>query len=115
MLGCIRMAIDNIAEKCQRLHTTPVESMDVDSKLKIIQVSTVVTLLLEVSVWLSHSSFWGFKCAGPASYFRRNWHCTQDSKSLQKILKKKEKIVVHRVLHLFSGSQSLDEDPASAC
>lgn len=37
MLGCIRMAIDNIAEKCQRLHTTPVESMDVDSKLKIIQ------------------------------------------------------------------------------
>ena len=48
------MAIDNIAEKCQRLHTTPVESMDVDSKLKIIQVSTVVTLLLEVCVWLSH-------------------------------------------------------------
>ena len=30
-------------------------------------------------------------------------------KSLQKILKKKEKIVVHRVLHLFSGSQTLDE------
>ena len=69
MLGCIRMAIDNIAEKCQRLHTTPVESMDVDSKLKIIQVSTVVTLLLEVSVWLSHSSFCGFKCAGTSIVF----------------------------------------------
>lgn len=63
------MAIDNIAEKCQRLHTTPVESMDVDSKLKIIQVSTVVTLLLEVSVWLSHSSFLGFKCAGTSILF----------------------------------------------
>ena len=109
------MAIDNIAEKCQRLHTTPVESMDVDSKLKIIQVSTVVTLLLEVSVWLSHSSFGVLSAQGPASYFRRSWHCTQDSKSLQKILKKKEKIVVHRVLHLFSGSQTLDEDPAAAC
>ena len=36
-------------------------------------------------------------------------------KSLQKILKRKEKIVVHRVLHLFSGSQTLDEDPAAAC
>lgn len=39
MLGCIRLAIDNIAEKCQRLRGTPVERLDVDSKLKVIQVS----------------------------------------------------------------------------
>jgi len=37
MLGCIKMAIDNIAEKCQRLRGTPVEKLDVDSKLKVIQ------------------------------------------------------------------------------
>lgn len=39
MLGCIKLAIDNIAEKCQRLRGTPVEKLDVDSKLKVIQVS----------------------------------------------------------------------------
>ena len=89
MLGCIRMAIDNIAEKCQRLHTTPVESMDMDSKLKIIQVGTVVTLLLVVSLWLSHSSFWGLSAQGPASYFHRLWHNTQES---AENLKKKEKL-----------------------
>lgn len=38
MLGCIKLAIDNIAEKCQRLRGTPVEKLDVDSKLKLIQV-----------------------------------------------------------------------------
>lgn len=37
MLGCIKLAIDNIAEKCQRLRGTPVEKLDVDSKLKLIQ------------------------------------------------------------------------------
>lgn len=37
MLGCIILAIDNIAEKCQRLRGTPVEKLDVDSKLKVIQ------------------------------------------------------------------------------
>ena len=38
MLGCIKLAIDNIAEKCQRLRGTPVEKLDVDSKLKVVQV-----------------------------------------------------------------------------
>lgn len=37
LLGCIKMAIDNIAEKCQRLRSTPVGSLDIDSKLKVIQ------------------------------------------------------------------------------
>ena len=82
------MAIDNIAEKCQRLHTTPVESMDVDSKLKIIQVSTVVTLLLELVCGCPINLFGVLSAQGPASYFRRNWHCTQDSQESPENLKK---------------------------
>ena len=38
MLGCIKLAIDNIAEKCTRLDSRPVECIDFDEKLKIIQV-----------------------------------------------------------------------------
>ncbi|XP_015770824.1 PREDICTED: coiled-coil domain-containing protein 42 homolog isoform X2 [Acropora digitifera] len=38
LLGCIKMSIDNIAEKCQRLRTIPLETLDIDSKLKVIQV-----------------------------------------------------------------------------
>ncbi|XP_068730220.1 coiled-coil domain-containing protein 42 homolog [Montipora capricornis] len=37
LLGCIKMSIDNIADKCQRLRSIPVESLDIDSKLKVIQ------------------------------------------------------------------------------
>ena len=32
------MSIDNIAEKCQRLRSIPLETLDIDSKLKVIQV-----------------------------------------------------------------------------
>ncbi|XP_074631632.1 coiled-coil domain-containing protein 42 homolog [Acropora palmata] len=37
LLGCIKMSIDNIAEKCQRLRSIPLETLDIDSKLKVIQ------------------------------------------------------------------------------
>ena len=42
MLGCIKLAINNIAEKCQRLHSSPVENLDFDVKLKLIQVIIIL-------------------------------------------------------------------------
>lgn len=42
------MSIDNIAEKCQRLRSIPLETLDIDSKLKVIQVQVNFIFLLQL-------------------------------------------------------------------
>ena len=66
------MSIDNIAEKCQRLRSIPLETLDIDSKLKVIQVQVNFIFLLQLEEGASQ-----FHIFATARGYKQNWKYTK--------------------------------------